>query len=276
MGERGFGLLEVLMAAVILGTLALGFAEMLSRSMASVKSVELRDEVTHIRKVVSDRMDCAQTMLSQTCSASWVIGGTPNSPYFPLKTKTGSLGEAFGSTDVKIGNWVLRASCVDNTTAGLKGLFVQYSRPRSIAGADFYSDPLTGRTADWAPLFPANEPLICTNPLPAGPIQVDAPLSTSGNNAGQTCENIVNTLVGCVLSLGTGCPRIATARVQCPAGKQAISGGVQCGAGWSLLAGTPEGMVLSSRPSDDGTAWEASCCVQGGNATGTKAYVKCM
>ena len=103
--ESGLSLISILIAAGILGILAVGASRMMVNSFRSSKNIEQRDERSAIRQAVLRRFSCTRTL--GVASPTPPIACPAN--ITPRDTRGNNL---FGANG-RVGNsiWVVTASC---------------------------------------------------------------------------------------------------------------------------------------------------------------------
>lgn len=135
--QSGMSLLTVLMLSALTGLLAVSFARTFKFTLQSTKHTELDGELETMREALNLSMSCILTKIECTSAGQFVnmlrIDGTV---LYPTQDKP---------KGVKVGSWNYRVKCksVNKPT-------FEYAR---FSGGTFDQDPLTGKNAEWKPLF---------------------------------------------------------------------------------------------------------------------------
>ncbi|MBC7530840.1 MAG: hypothetical protein H7318_04615 [Oligoflexus sp.] len=124
--ESGNAILSVLVAIGIFGILSTNMTTTNNNSMKASKAVSYRQDLETIRKTISSRLDCKQT-LNITPGSTLPLSCKPR-PQLRLKRMDGN---PIGSNPNKIGDWTVKAVCEGSE------LIIKATNPGS--------DPLTGR-----------------------------------------------------------------------------------------------------------------------------------
>ncbi len=107
-------------------------------------------------------------------------------------------------------------------------------------------------------------------------------METTGSSSG--CGD------GLLASIFGGGTKLFHGTVLCPEGKMAVGGGAECmpGAGrpaniFTLIGGSPKGLMVASRPTAKGQGWYVECCLKtggilsiGGKFPAPQAYAVCI
>lgn len=156
--QRGASLISVLVAAGLVGVVALVGAKLTANLGAGTRRAELRGEREVIRSLIYNEIDCAATFATAgidpaapggSCTSTSAPGGQ-SGPYLRLARRTAD-GNVHYLTDVpgsggaaKVGDWSVRVSC----SAAEQSLVVRVARP--ISGGGFARDPLNENvTYNW-------------------------------------------------------------------------------------------------------------------------------
>ena len=165
-GQRGSALMGALVGAGITGIIAVALTQLMSDSMRSQKSIELRGDLESIRQAFRSGVDCPQTLSApgitapSDCTCADAVPparAATCSPtaYFALRRADGSALIANGHANgTHFGNWSIRASCSPTS------MIVE--RSRQDASGHFLKDPVTGHDSQWEPLFESGVG-ICTS-----------------------------------------------------------------------------------------------------------------
>lgn len=130
--EAGNAILSVLIAIGIFGILSVSMTNMGSNSMKASKSVSYRQDLETIKKTISSRMDCKETLGINPAS---VLPLTCGGARHKLRRIGGGK---IGSNPNMIGDWTISSKCINQK------LIIQASMPG-------VKDPLTGRLLDDLP-----------------------------------------------------------------------------------------------------------------------------
>jgi hypothetical protein len=152
--------LELLISAAIGVVVLVMAARPFVKHRQSLSSAELKDDFEALTHEIRATIDCKTTMslINAACPAAGVAARVDlfnKSNFIP---KTGA----------KIGNFTLKALCTSSGVIDENKLSIQASRLKpgfalsSVATADFYNDPATGKPMTWKSLFPAGE--LCSRP----------------------------------------------------------------------------------------------------------------
>lgn len=142
--ESGVSLISVMIGLVIATVLALGVSKTITDGMAGQKKVEIDSELTYVKQVIRERLDCKATLdaaVKSSGSASIQDLCNKKRAFTLLGAKSTITGQPKVITDNegKIGQWLIRATCEFD-----KSLIIAATRI-SKTGA-VAKDPLNGKT----------------------------------------------------------------------------------------------------------------------------------
>lgn len=261
-GESGFSLVGVLMFTAVAATLLLPLLESLLHGFKLEKHIEIKGELEQLRKIVSGSLSCTDTLepVDTVCP-------TGNEPV-TLKARGGAPLQTLFETAG--GQYALRARCDRDTTSGLRRLKIEVRR---ALGEEPTQDPLTGRTYDWADLYPMDSPSPCDVLFDAGIPRCESgsvaigwdkssnsPICQALPAPPQAETKIVRAdLLGSAVPCAWNPPNTEYTLYHfanvayCDEGFRAVGGGgaYQQGLG---------GVLLHSFPTDDGRGWAVDCC----------------
>ena len=236
--ERGDSLISVMIATVIMGIIAVGFASMHSFSMRATKSVEYKDELISLRRVLRAKTDCSETLTGQICDGITT---------FPLKDSTGSVigTPHFGAW--KLGSFDTSATCLSGKMS------IRFARLKGTNS--FTTDPLNKAPFSWEPLY-KNGDLDCDD-FWSNDTTCDTGCDTPFRDINEGNYRIAagDAHPGDACNGGAwGWGMHYSATVHCPPGWGAVGGGAACGSfnGGGLAGGT---FVLAN-----GSGWFSDCC----------------
>jgi|GEM_PF-3017901 type II secretory pathway pseudopilin PulG len=134
--QSGLSIVEVLVGLGLLSLLGLGMSTLMTNSMSSQRSIELRSDVESLRQFIQSNLSCTQTFASFPTRPVNCTGA------IALRRESGQV--IVNAAGQQFGDWTLQASC--ETIAGQAGLSIYATRPRP--GGGFFEDPLTRRPFD--------------------------------------------------------------------------------------------------------------------------------
>jgi hypothetical protein len=158
--QRGASLVSVLVAAAIMGILALIVSTLIVNGMQGQKSIELRGEVNLLKQFLADKLDCDHTLREALGDAKFEQFKKDPAVIKPL-CDSGKQIRLFGRSSItgekvalttknrRIGTWTIDATCDfagETLKIGVKG----------------HADPLTGKKLD----HNVNQKMILYGPAP--------------------------------------------------------------------------------------------------------------
>jgi len=135
--ERGFSLVSILIAVGLLGLGGVILSSILTKTMKGNRSVQMTDELTNMKRVLRNKIDCKKTLDKQSCPSI--------NKYFPLKDKNDRIIGVNHGKFWKFGSWSLRALCTE------EDLNIEFAQTDNHGS--FKKDPLTNKTHGWDNLF---------------------------------------------------------------------------------------------------------------------------
>lgn len=292
--ESGISLVAVLVAVAIAGIVATAIFQMLTNSMNTQRHMEYKDELRQVRNLIAERISCASTLtnsvLNGCLGAADASGLLANGPYITLRDKKGNpFGKQQTDGSMAMGRWHVRAKCVKSAALNT----IQLATARFDKNGNIMKDPLSKKPLGWMPVYTEDMPLgtsLCTEEITgggSGPIEAPHLEQTVMEGVGGTDGGCGS---GLLEQLFQGQSRMFRGTVVCPEGKIAVSGGAECmpGAGrpqniWQAIVGMPKGLMIASRPSNDGQGWSVECCLKsggfltyGGSFPAPAAYAVCL
>lgn len=289
-GQSGISLLGVIIALGILGIITVVMTQMLTNSMSTQQHLDNEEELRSLRVLIEKRLSCSKTItkaILATCSPNIDLNAIAAGSFFSLKDKQDKyLGVRQSDGSTQMGSWSIKGRCTKSPTVNT----IQIAVAKTSKKGGFATDPLTKKPLSWAPLYPAKAPLatnLCTDEI-IGDV-IDDVVADHIESKPMEVSKVAGCGDGLFGAILGGQTQLYKSTVYCPSNKIAVSGGAECmpGAGnknlSTLIAGSPKGTMVASRPAADGQAWYVECCLKkggvlgiGGKIPSPQSYVVCL